>query len=477
MEVDAMEVDEGPAAKREAAFAGAGPQVFLDYQPAKCTQCGVACPVYPHLALMYSPQCDEGEMIFHRCQAPAVTEAIRKSQDLPFKSVGTDESGNPKHLKLVCYKCVGKALHGDEDYYVNLETGKLIKDWHHKQHLSKFPPSDKKVARMTKRAIEAIEEKQARPKHRGGRPMPSAEEVAHMLSGSSAAKAGTDWVATIGPDTYVLFGHKECDKAMLRQMQPHCHELNRCLDQDKRVGIYPLSSAKWLRLAGPEKLLVEGKTSAGANFAQWHCAACMGKYCYGEQAPYRLLVAGHSRDTKPGDAVFCAYIGTCLGKDSEEGSEVVYEEGKGRTKSHVEMQITLLKGAALLKKVGDVEVTPEKVLKAIQAFNVECEYQLGTMANVVSLHSGNHRQSKYRRRQLYCHSEALSIAYVGTPFLALAVDHETMPTLTPDLLQKWIDFCASFLDIEAYRPNGPAMIKAKKDLVERVAALKISSKM
>ena len=50
MEVDAMEVDEGPAAKREAAFAGAGPQVFLDYQPAKCTQCDVACPVYHDLA-------------------------------------------------------------------------------------------------------------------------------------------------------------------------------------------------------------------------------------------------------------------------------------------------------------------------------------------------------------------------------------------------------------------------------------------
>ena len=101
----------------------------------------------------------------------------------------------------------------------------------------------------------------------------------------------------------------------------------------------------------------------------------------------------------------------------------------------------------------------------------------GTMANVVSLRSGNHKQSKYHRRQLYCHSKALSIACVGTPFLALAVDRDKCNTLIPDLLQVWLDFCASFLDIEAYQPKGPAMNKAKKDLVQRVADLKISSRM
>ena len=48
---------------------------------------------------------------FHRYQSPVVTEAVRESEAKPFRSVGTDETGQPKEVNLVCFKCAGKARH------------------------------------------------------------------------------------------------------------------------------------------------------------------------------------------------------------------------------------------------------------------------------------------------------------------------------------------------------------------------------
>ncbi len=52
-----------------------------------------------------------------------------------------------------------------------------------------------------------------------------------------------------------------------------------------------------------------------------------------------------------------------------------------------------------------------------------------------------------------------------------------MPILTLELLQIWIDFGASFLNIADYKPNDPAEKKAQKTLVERIKKLNIQSRM
>ena len=54
---------------------------------------------------MYCPDAVE----FHCYQVSIVTEAVRKSDSKPFRSVGTDETGKLKEVNLVCYKCAGKA--------------------------------------------------------------------------------------------------------------------------------------------------------------------------------------------------------------------------------------------------------------------------------------------------------------------------------------------------------------------------------
>ena len=114
-------------------------------------------------------------------------------------------------------------------------------------------------------------------------------------------------------------------------------------------------------------------------------------------------------------------------------------------------------------------------MKAIEALSNECEQTLGKMVNVVRLRSGNHEESKYYTRQPYCEDERLSVACAGTPFLALAVERDSVPTLTPSLLQTWIDFCASFLNVEGYDPKGPSEKKVQQELVARVLSLNLKT--
>ena len=116
-------------------------------------------------------------------------------------------------------------------------------------------------------------------------------------------------------------------------------------------------------------------------------------------------------------------------------------------------------------------------MKAIEALSKECEDTLGKMVNVVALKSGNLEDTRFYIRQLYCEDERLSVACAGTPFLGLAVERDSVPTLTPGLLQMWIDFCASFLDVEGYDPKGPSEKKVQRDLLARILSLNLKDKV
>ena len=166
-----------------------------------------------------------------------------------------------------------------------------------------------------------------------------------------------------------------------------------------------------------------------------------------------------------GDEAFVAFLGNTVQRDSS-------FESLG-----LESQINVLKGCQLLKEISSKPVTKELVLQAIGKLNYDCEMALGTMVDIVHIQAADHKESKYYARQLYCEDQRLSIPHAGAPFLALAVDKNKTPTLTPELLQTWLDFCASFVDLDNFEPQDQAERKAKKSMQEQVRRFELSSRL
>ena len=107
------------------------------------------------------------------------------------------------------------------------------------------------------------------------------------------------------------------------------------------------------------------------------------------------------------------------------------------------------------------------MIACLEALNDECEAQLGAMANVYSVASCDWTQGPGYSRHIYCESAGLSLPGEGIRYLALLVDANSVPDLTPDLLQYWIDFCSLFLDLDNYDPQGPAEKKAHVYMAQR----------
>ena len=438
----------------------------LDTKPTHiCEKCVEGYYRFGDLAAMYAPDAT----IFHRYEVSAVSEALAIASGDSFTSVGADERGHSKRKMLVCYKCVGLAQHGDARYYLNAK-GKTSSTWQHAMRDSKFLPNQAQMAKRAQRAMTTIENQISKGKR--DVEMPTVEEVVKKMEASFAIKRGADWVSEIGPETFLLYGHQRCEIAELQRYQPAERMFTEMIANGKHPGIYPLQSSKWLRLAGPTQKLDWGRTEDGVKFATWHCPACVGKWTHGGNAAHRLLIAGSADKQMPGDEVFCAYIGTCLPDDKADESKHTDRQ------VNLEKQIQLLKGMTLVKKIGYQEVTHDVVLKAIDALNKECEDALGKMVNVVRLRSAEPETSwQFSDRQHYCEDERLSIAGSGTPFLALAVAHGSIPTLTPELLQLWIDFCASFMNMADYVPVGKAQTITYNELAVRVKDLDLVSKL
>ena len=444
-------------------FDGAGPGTSLCMDDGKdyvCQRCDNHYRFYACLAAMIQPDLNQ----FYQHKPAAVQRTIDDLTGHRFQSIGSD-GREVQELGLVCYKCAGLTIYDNEWHFVNLKTNKLTSGWMHKMKASKFVPSSKKEERTAERIMSAWIERAER-KRRNAQDeddMPCPEEVVAKMKLHLEFKLGIDWVNQMGPNVYLLFGHSKCDQTMLiRSVRGEkSQEIIASMD---RPGLYPLKSNKWLRLASPTISLKFGQTQLGKHYATWHCAGCAGKWTHAEQSDKRLLVAADMFNLNEDDKVFCAYIGPTMLNNDPLGVQQ-------------EKEIQILKGATMLEMLGDQEITKELILHAISQLNAECEEKLGTLANVVSVESVNHQNSVFNTRQLYCEDTRLSIGCAGTPYLALAVDEGSVPTLTPKLLQIWIDFCASFLNLSAYQPSGPAQRKTLHILIQRVTKLNLRAKI
>ena len=165
-----------------------------------------------------------------------------------------------------------------------------------------------------------------------------------------------------------------------------------------------------------------------------------------------MLVVGSPEDAE----VFCSFLGT--------------------VPSDLEVQLGLLKTAALLEELGGKEVTKERLLEAIQKLNAEASGRLGRI-----LETNTYQAEDPNRRcpvPIYCEDTRLSLDCPGLCYKAFSLPPEFSPEpLTRDDLEIVIAFAASFLDMDQVikKDLGPQHKKALRALMERRA--EISSKL
>ena len=123
----------------------------------------------------------------------------------------------------------------------------------------------------------------------------------------------------------------------------------------------------------------------------------------------------------------------------------------------MDIQIGILMGAQLLQEINGEAITKESLLAALKRLNEESSTALMAAANVHTLKTGDHKQTVFHERQLYCDNDATSAPRSGMDFKALIVPTGGIPTLTQDGLQTILDWCAQFIDIDMYL-DGPKKI-------------------
>ena len=231
-------------------------------------------------------------------------------------------------------------------------------------------------------------------------------------------------------------------------------------------------------MAGPDIELAYGQINCGVKTAQWFCPACVGRWESAVQSARRLVVFGWMDDK----VLWCAYIGQTdasmdaaikqkdplpaicdsaaaapsgvvvpPGPDTEKEDRAEREVAtKGDRTGRMDIQINLLKGAQLLQELNGEPITKESLLEALKRLNAECDSALMAAANVHILKTGDHKQTKFYDRKLYCDNDATSAPRSGMDFKALIVPTGGIPTLTPEGLQTILDWCAQFIDIDVY---------------------------
>ena len=295
------------AASSSDVWDGAGPGTNLEPgKPAhQCYACKARYSLFGCLASMYHPEFKE----FHRFQSPTLTKALDKKYQRPFQNVGTDKDGNKLTVELICYKCAGSNIHQNERHFVKTKddgTSRLTADWLRKMKSSKFEPSQKKENRMVDRACEVLIKKRKRCEEEGEGP--DIAEVVKTLRANEDVRKASDWVSHLGhAPVYLLYGHKECNRKDLERWQPQIYE-NKEFASEEKLGIYPLRSGSFYRLASPTATLGHDKDGAGTRFATWHCGACLGKWTHRDDSGYRLMVMADGNE-KEWDKAFAAYLG------------------------------------------------------------------------------------------------------------------------------------------------------------------------
>ena len=145
-----------------------------------------------------------------------------------------------------------------------------------------------------------------------------------------------------------------------------------------------------------------------------------------------------------------------------------------------ENQITILKGCRLLETIGDIPMTKERILRAIETLNQETRSKLGLWRQVKAYRAKDPTVAHpgcapATGKKIYCEDHRLSLQVPGQPCLGIDIkhDHEAgqIPTLSKETAQEIIDTLLCFRDLKSYANPGKETKKTIRRMEERKAEM------
>ena len=98
--------------------------------------------------------------------------------------------------------------------------------------------------------------------------------------------------------------------------------------------------------------------------------------------------------------------------------------------------------------------------------------------NKVYLTAADFKQSeRYYNKKGLCEDTRLSLAAIGQPFTAFALDATRIPTLTLVQLQVWLDTLSSFAFFDDVKVTAPSQKKELGNIQQAVQALAIGDRV
>ena len=254
------------------------------------------------------------------------------------------------------------------------------------------------------------------------------------------AKA-TDWVPNVGPDTFILYG---------------CSEEQGC-------GIYPLHANHWYRMSN-----IRGADGCYEKDGFWVCAHCTRRYRSKHTAHKRLFFYPSTESWLGGREIYLvAFWG-------------YHDETQNRK---FDQQVTILKGARLIKELNRKAITYEHVIQAVGAISDRAEVSMMKhYADVIKEFESAVLGNQFST-ELYCDDIRLSLSAPGRRFRAVDVGafEKVIPSFSSDELQHLLDVCSAFYDLRTYRsvntrdPIGPSDLKMIKDMETSARKLSVEA--
>jgi hypothetical protein len=341
--------------------------------------------------------------------------------------------------------------------YHEAESNMLTKKWKRAAANSLAPPPKSQRARNIKNILEKIVRDTDK---RGEKPI-NFEALMNQFTKDECARiaAAADWVVQITPETgadhgaCLMYTHN-CSMAMAKKLQPHIEEAIWAKITSGKLLIAPLKHGLWWLTVGYSYLneriareALEWDFSISASVAQWLCPICAETHVPSVDLPNRLLAMFGYSDGCP--TCVLARLGNW-----ELNQNVQYKE---YTRINVEVFISVLKIATLLKELDGHAIEKNTILEAVGALHEKAMlfFRSHFKDQTVLFKACDFREGARDRsgRVALCEDRRLSLQHVGQDVPALALDMEECPPMERGEMIDLLITIAAFYDTSVADPT------------------------